>query len=191
MPKKINIVDQKFGRLLVVEATAERKRKNIVWKCLCDCGNFCYKITADLVGGRIRSCGCLFDDFSKTLRLPPGEYGLNQLFRKYKGNAKERGLVFDLSKEDFARMTKINCYYCGAKPQAISQPNTLSIASTAAVENGTYIYNGLDRVDNDVGYIISNVVSCCENCNRAKLTMSQNDFILLVNRIAHNHPMVL
>lgn len=189
MPKKIDIVGQKFGRLTVLEATPERKRKNIVWKCLCDCGTICDKLTTDLVNGRIRSCGCLLDDFSKTLRLPKGEYGFNQLYRKYKGSAKFRELVFDLSQEEFKHLTQLDCFYCGAPPQSTSQPNTLTKASPAAIENGIYIYNGLDRIDNSVGYISSNVVPCCEDCNRAKLTMSQLDFMLLANRIAKKHPM--
>ena len=38
-------------------------------------------------------------------------------------------------------------------------------------------YNGLDRVDNDIGYIFSNVVTCCIKCNTAKLDYAQKDFI--------------
>ena len=29
-------------------------------------------------------------------------------------------------------------------------------------------YCGIDRVDNDIGYILSNCVSCCSNCNDIK-----------------------
>jgi hypothetical protein len=39
MPAKINLLNQKFGKLLVIEETNKRKNKSIVWKCQCDCGN--------------------------------------------------------------------------------------------------------------------------------------------------------
>lgn len=39
MPAKINLLNQKFGKLLVLEETQERKNKSVVWKCQCDCGN--------------------------------------------------------------------------------------------------------------------------------------------------------
>lgn len=191
MFRKLNLVGQKFNRLLVVERTDQRKRKNIVWQCLCDCGTICYKISSDLVNNRIKSCGCLFEDFSKTLRLPPGEYGLNQVFRKYIESSKIRKLIFSLSKDQFKELTSSNCYYCGAIPSNISSPNTVSKASVNAIENGKYIYNGLDRVDNNIGYIIENIVPCCEKCNRAKLTMSQKEFLELVNNIARLHPIEL
>lgn len=39
MPAKIDLLNQRFGKLLVIEETNERKNKSIVWKCKCDCGN--------------------------------------------------------------------------------------------------------------------------------------------------------
>ena len=36
---------------------------------------------------------------------------------------------------------------------------------------------GIDRVDNSVGYILSNCVPCCEWCNRMKLDYTKDDFI--------------
>ena len=39
MPAKINLLNQKIGKLLVIEETNKRKNKSIVWKCQCECGN--------------------------------------------------------------------------------------------------------------------------------------------------------
>ena len=55
----IDLVGQKFNRLLVIEKTAQRKASSVVWKCLCDCGNFCFVTSCDLRLGRVKSCGCL------------------------------------------------------------------------------------------------------------------------------------
>lgn len=54
-----NLIGQRFGRLTVIEKTAERKHGNIVWKCLCDCGNEHFAYTNLLTSGDCQSCGCL------------------------------------------------------------------------------------------------------------------------------------
>jgi len=56
------------------------------------------------------------------------------------------------------------CFYCGQK-------------------NDT---KGLDRVDNNKGYLIENVVSCCQQCNLMKRDMSVNDFIVQIENIRGN-----
>ena len=53
------IQGKKFGNLLALEPTAERRDSKIVWKCQCDCGNICYVISTFLTQGRTQSCGCL------------------------------------------------------------------------------------------------------------------------------------
>lgn len=40
----------------------------------------------------------------------------------------------------------------------------------------SFVYNGIDRVDNSVGYVLSNCVPCCSTCNRMKGTMSSEEF---------------
>ena len=40
-----------------------------------------------------------------------------------------------------------------------------------------FLYNGIDRKDNNIGYIIENCVSCCGICNRMKMDMSYDDFL--------------
>ena len=39
MPAKINLLNQTFGQLTVIEETEKRKNKSVVWKCKCSCGN--------------------------------------------------------------------------------------------------------------------------------------------------------
>ena len=50
--------------------------------------------------------------------------------------------------------------------------------------NGDYTYNGIDRVDNTRGYTLDNVVPCCFKCNRAKDTMTKEEFLEWVGRVA-------
>jgi 5-methylcytosine-specific restriction endonuclease McrA len=49
---------------------------------------------------------------------------------------------------------------------------------------GTFIHNGLDRIDNEIrAYTIENTRPCCKTCNTAKLTLSLDDFRELVIKV--------
>jgi 5-methylcytosine-specific restriction endonuclease McrA len=50
-------------------------------------------------------------------------------------------------------------------------------------DNGDCHYSGIDRKDSSKGYILSNVVSCCFTCNKAKGTMSEKEFLEWIDRI--------
>lgn len=60
----IDLTDQRFGRLLVVERAGSNKRQSALWKCACDCGNITYVPTVDLTHNKTRSCGCLKNEKS-------------------------------------------------------------------------------------------------------------------------------
>ena len=54
-----DISGQRFGRLVAIRPTEERRRGLVMWECKCDCGNMTYKVSKDLIYGSARSCGCL------------------------------------------------------------------------------------------------------------------------------------
>lgn len=58
MPKKLNLIGQRFGRLVVIDF-APNKNNKTQWKCQCDCGNEYIGFTDSLRQGKLRSCGCL------------------------------------------------------------------------------------------------------------------------------------
>lgn len=61
-----NLVNQKFGRLLVIENTGRyNKNGNVYWKCKCDCGNDYVMISSNLVPDSNVSCGCVYSEFKK------------------------------------------------------------------------------------------------------------------------------
>jgi hypothetical protein len=82
-------------------------------------------------------------------------------YKKYKRNAKRRGIDFSLTKTEFYAFEGVPCHYCGSEVHPIS----------------------LDRIDNDLGYEKSNVVSCCFMCNSFKHVFDENDFINHVMKI--------
>ena len=53
------LVGKRFGRLTVVCDSEARKHGEIVWECMCDCGNKSFVRRGNLIDGRTKSCGCL------------------------------------------------------------------------------------------------------------------------------------
>ena len=58
-PGTRNVCGQRFGKLVALEQTDERSRGTALWRCQCDCGNEAVVSLKQLVGGYVKSCGCL------------------------------------------------------------------------------------------------------------------------------------
>lgn len=54
-----DITNQRFGNLVAISPTSERRHGSIVWKCQCDCGSEHYTTTEQLLAGHCISCGCI------------------------------------------------------------------------------------------------------------------------------------
>jgi hypothetical protein len=88
---------------------------------------------------------------------------LNGRMVMYKSSAKDKGLLFNLTKEEFLSFWQQSCFYCGAEIATI----------------------GLDRVDNTRGYELDNIVSCCSWCNYLKRDKSFDEFMDFLFRVAN------
>lgn len=93
---------------------------------------------------------------------------VKDLFNSYKLTAKNKNIEFNITLDLFMKLILDDCDYCGEE----------CIGDT---ENGL---NGIDRVDNNIGYIEENVVSCCSICNMMKCNTNIDDFIKRVEHIA-------
>ena len=94
------------------------------------------------------------------------------LFNFYRSNAKRRNLLFTLCFEDFLNLIKQKCAYCLREPYNLYCRNSRP-----------FLYNGIDRVNNNIGYIPENVVPCCKNCNKIKGALDKEVFLDTVNRV--------
>lgn len=56
---RIDISNQRFGRLITIKRVIPPGESKNKWLCRCDCGNECLVRTSDLRSGRTQSCGCL------------------------------------------------------------------------------------------------------------------------------------
>lgn len=57
--EKKDMTGLKIGRLLVLKDSGERYNREVLWRCVCDCGNICNVRGGHLRSGFTQSCGCL------------------------------------------------------------------------------------------------------------------------------------
>jgi hypothetical protein len=88
---------------------------------------------------------------------------LTEIWRSTQRNAYSRGLLFTLSESEYENLIIRPCYYCGF----------YSLTR----------FNGIDRIDNNKGYILENCISCCKMCNMIKYSQHPNEFLDKINII--------
>lgn len=186
--KLVSLVGQRFGRLVVVAPAGyimygrTRRIKMPMWSCRCDCGATKTVARNYLKGSANPMCG----ECPRPARrvTPPGHSGLRALLSTYRHGAKIRGLPFELTETEFKAITSSDCAYCGSPPTQVCRPNTHAKKPTDWRNYAAYTYNGVDRVNNDLGYVLANVVPACGPCNNMKKDMPRGAFVARVMQIA-------
>lgn len=141
--------------------------KRRYWIFKCDCGKEKSIRVNNVISKKpsTRSCGCA----AKPLYIN----NLNRVIRGYKTAALKKGLSYNISDEYFEQLIYSNCHYCNTPP-------------SKKIMNIELLRNGIDRIDNKIGYEYNNVCPCCEMCNRAKRGMPVDDFKDWIKRIINN-----
>ena len=67
MVKKIDLTGQRFGRLVVVGETEERRGGHVLWECRCACGNVILVVATSLKTEKTKSCGCLQSEITSKM----------------------------------------------------------------------------------------------------------------------------
>jgi hypothetical protein len=62
MGKFIDLTGKTFGRLTVIDRSANNKNGHTRWNCMCDCGNATIADAANIKNGNTKSCGCAKKD---------------------------------------------------------------------------------------------------------------------------------
>jgi hypothetical protein len=184
MSKLINLIGQKFGRLTIISF------KNGKWNCICECKNILKVAGSNLINGNTKSCGCLKID-----NLIARSYKLANAKRKFDPRIASARRVWKntycyrdtncIEFNDFLKISQQNCFYCGIHPNTSYNcfSKLSSRSSIKAQQEGLFIYNGMDRIDNSKSHIIDNIVPCCQLCNRAKNDRSIKDFFNWINNL--------
>lgn len=164
------LIGKRFTNLVVESTYSKNWRTRCI--CKCDCGKQSDVALSKLNNKTTKSCGCHL--YNKSV---PGESSRHELIKSYQRNAKKRNYAFELSDEQMHELFQGKCYYCNSEPSTIYYKKQLY---------GSYVYNGVDRIDNLKGYTIDNAVSCCKYCNWMKSKYSQNIFLDKIKKI-YNH----
>lgn len=174
------IVGKTYGFVTVIERLPNEKG-SAIYLCKCECGNVYNRTGGSLTGGRAQRCKkCGNREHLAKMHTvhtrPKGEAACYATFVITRRScAVLRRLAWEISYEDWKRLTVQPCHYCGCPP-----------SNCGRGRNGDYHYNGLDRVDNDVGYTLKNVVPCCKCCNHSKSDQTLPEFLSWVSKV-HAH----
>jgi len=88
-------------------------------------------------------------------------------YASYRSRAEKKDLEFAITHDDYKSITHQDCYLCGKKS---TDTNT----------------NGIDRVDNAIGYTIANCKACCKECNHMKNNYALDTLLDKIERIQDN-----
>lgn len=165
---------QKFNKLTVIEFDSERTTNKIsYWKVKCEC-NYIYSASIyEIKRQRIKQCKkCSNRALSTRYTKFSDEDKLVGIKHKaFLDSANIRNYEFKLSREDVKSLIFKNCYYCGQEPNSVRK------------KVPKIRYNSIDRINNDIGYIIDNCVPCCRKCNTIKGAVTEKLIEILYEEI--------
>lgn len=183
-----DLIGRRFAKLLVISRaesykwTSQKTKKTVAkarYNCLCDCGRQVIVRANSLKRELVIHCqSCAYASRKQSTRRLSA---LERLFRlRIKRNAEHRGIPVEITAEDFLNIGKNNCTYCNKEAPMIEvYKNKFSKSEIIKI-------NGLDRIDSTKGYTKENLVSCCTQCNTAKLDKTFDDFKQWVGRVYKN-----
>jgi hypothetical protein len=182
---KIDLKGQKFGSLVVLQEVGKNNRGQLIWKCLCDCGNECEVLSYVLRQKRRRSCGCR--DHRRRGAFNPKWSGFEEISGSYwhrlKQGAAQRNLDMEITIQD-------------AWDKFIAQDRKCMLTGlplvmcTSACENRsdlTLQTASLDRIDSTKGYMVDNIQWTHKLINKLKMDLSNESFVDLCKQVAKHH----
>lgn len=188
-------VGEKYGKLKALRYLGKSK-----WECLCDCDNIKIIDSYKLSSGSTKSCGCLKREVSKinikkaiqsNVVYDPRISSARRVWQSYCRMDGYNSKNYILSFNDFYEISQMNCNYCDALPANNFNLMNYEYYSRAdqSDTDGSFIYNGLDRIDNTKPHIKENCAPCCIICNRSKSNFTEEYFLNHVAKYRINESM--
>lgn len=140
---ELNLIGQRFDRLVVLEKTHKRIERGVVWLCRCDCGNTKESTSNRLRRGHTRSCGCLQNELLSKMSTRHG------MTKTHIHNV-WCGMI------ERCRNPRWK-YYAGRGIRVCDEWKDFLIFKTWAEKHGYKDGLSIERLDNDKNY-------CPENC---------------------------
>ena len=160
-----NLVGKRFGRLVVIRDSGKRKRREIAWLCICDCGNTLESRGPNLRLGNTRSCGCL--NIENIYKHGDATNGPTRLYR-----------IWVAMKQRCNNLNYQSYKYYGKRGIKVCKDwiNNYSAFKFWAILNGYQDNLTIDRIENNGNYEPSNCqwITASENSiksNRERRTL--------------------
>ena len=182
---KINLLGQRFGKLVVIAEAEPSIRGLANWVCQCDCGNKYVTSGYYLRQDRKKSCGC------QNCRLcgkdNPNWSGYQEISGSFwhtvRQGAKTRNLELSITIKDAwelfiqqnrkCALTGLELVFCPSDKRRRSDLST----QTAS----------LDRIDSSTGYIFGNIQWVHKDINRMKIDFDNDYFVYMCTLVGKNH----
>lgn len=162
-----NFIDktgQIIGNWVVLKRIERIQRRDPIWLCKCKLCDQEKEVSGNSLRNGSKSCGC-WKHYIKpppVINVTPVQAKTTTIRARYRNEAIRRNLEFSLSKEQFFDIIMKECFYCSKIGQNCQK-----------MQNGeSFYYNGIDRVDNNKGYLLENCVPCCKKCNVNKKSIT-------------------
>jgi hypothetical protein len=166
------MVGKEYNDWRIIKARPNNRKGFVLAQCFC--GKVKEVRGRSIKDNTSKNCGCRKVEI-KRKRIPGHNNALRATFSLYRGKAKRQGKEFNINVHQFQELTSRNCFYCGAIPKNRNFRN-----------NQEYIYNGLDRIDNEKGYTLENIEACCYHCNTLKGGITISMINKIYNRLNKN-----
>ena len=176
--KNVDWKGRQFGQLTIISSFYEPTPGGSkgYFECACSCGKESTPRMDGVLSGAVVSCGCYRAHLSRTrFGYGPNEAIKNDMIKRYKDAAASREVEWLLTDEEALLLFSQNCYYCWQVPSTIHQKGSHF--------QGSFTYNGIDRIDNEPYYGKTNSVTCCKHCNLAKRALTRAQFLDHIEKI--------
>lgn len=159
----VDITGMKFGKLTPIEVVGKNKRRQLMWKCKCDCGNESVACGSEMRLGRIKSCGCSRKEEIKFKHKRGNDYDLTH---EYGIGYTTKGEIFYFDLEDYEKIKPYSWYASRGYIQTLSGKTHISMHRF--VLNASKIVDHINHNKSD------NRKSNLRECTPAQNSMNRN-----------------
>jgi len=172
----LNLKNERFGKLVALEKL-KKVKYGWLWKCECDCGNFCEVVAARLNGHRKKSCGCT--------EKKEGRWNWSG-YKEITGffwccllqNAKRRNIEVKIDIKDAWEQFEKQNRKCALTNEIL----TFNTKHNSHDGNAS-----IDRIDSRKGYIKGNIQWVHKRINKMKNNMDENELIYWAEKLVNKN----